>query len=207
MTSKHAGELTALAVMELELDRMVAEKVAAAREAGLTWDEIAKACGVSRPSAWRRWKDVVDEPHSTRPARRDAALLVLGGVARGTARRLADELATRLVDRHDDRPWSTAVRKALTQMARKYEVVQRGPGEIEFRLRGTRLQITCLEPTSAGPGGVSAVTAPDPELGVSGEAQARSGHMTSDGLIPVSGDEFVKQVRAFIAAQLDNHNA
>lgn len=205
MTSEHAEELTALAVMELELDRLVAEKVASARKAGLSWDDIATACGVSRPSAWRRWKDVVDDPHGTRPARRDAARLVLTEQASATAHQLADELASRLVNRPDDRPWSAAVRTALDRMSRKYDVVQRGPMEMEYRVRGTRLQITCLEPTSAGPGGVSAVTAPDPGLSVCGEAQARTAHLTSDGLIPAGGEKLVAIVLQFITAQFDQH--
>ncbi len=168
-------ELRALAALELELDQLVAEKVGAARRAGLPWDAIAQAVGVSRPSAWRRWKIVVDDPRPTRPMRRDAGQLLLTGEAIHAAQRLTAELAQRLTNRQDSHPWSGAVRVALDRLSLRHDVpvVQRNAREIEYRVRTVRLQITCLEPTSASPGGLSAVILPSPELSLSGRGQPR----------------------------------
>lgn len=76
-------ELRALAALELELDLLVAEKVGAAQREGLSWVTIAQAIGVSRPSAWRQWHAVVDDPRPTRPRRGDAGQLLLTGEAIG----------------------------------------------------------------------------------------------------------------------------
>jgi len=196
-------ELRALAALELELDHLVAEKVGAARRAGLPWDDIAQAVGVSRPSAWRRWKTVVDDPRPTRPMRRDAGQLLLTGEATRAAQQVIAELAQRLTNRQDSHPWSGAVRVALDQLSLKYDVVQRNAREIEYRVRTVRLQITCLEPSSASPGGLSAVTLPSPELSLSGRGQPRTAHLTSDGLLPTSGEVLVKTVITFIRQQLE----
>lgn len=195
-------ELRALAALELELDHLVAEKVGAARRAGLPWDAIAQAVGVSRPSAWRRWKTVVDDPRPTRPMRRDGQLLLTGEATRA-AQRLTAELAQRLTNRQDSHPWSGAVRVALDRLSLRYDVTQRHAREIEYRVRTVRLQITCLEPSSAGPGGLSAVTLPSPELSLSGRGQPRTAHLTSEGLLPTSGEVLVETVITFIRQQLD----
>lgn len=195
-------ELRALAALELELDQLVAEKVGAARRAGLPWDAIAQAVGVSRPSAWRRWKTVVDDPRPTRPMRRDAGQLLLTGEATRAAQRLTAELAQRLTNRQDSHPWSGAVRVALDRLSLRHDVVQRNAREIEYRVRTVRLQITCLEPSSASPGGLSAVTLPSPELSLSGRGQPRTAHLTSDGLLPTSGKVLVETVITFIRQQL-----
>lgn len=203
MTADHANELRALAVLELELDQLVSAKVAAARRAGLSWDVIAQASGVSRPSAWRRWKDVVDDPRPTRPARGDASRLLLTGAAVAVVQRLTTELADRATGRKNDHPWSGAVRVALQRLSRTYEVTQRGAREIEFRLPGARVQITCLEPGSDGPGGLSVLTAPRPDLALSGEGAARTAHLTCDGLIPVASEELIESVMTFLRQQID----
>jgi hypothetical protein len=191
-------ELRALAALELELDHLVAEKVGEARRAGLPWDAIAQAAGVSRPSAWRRWKTVVDDPRPTRPLRRDAGQLLLTGEATHAAQRLTAHLAQRLTSRQDSHPWSSAVRVALDRLSLRYDVVQRDAREIEYRLRTVRLQITSLEPSAAGLGGLSAVTLPSPELSLSGQGQPRTAHLTSDGQMPISGEALVETVITFI---------
>lgn len=196
-------ELRALAALELELDHLVAEKVGAAKRAGLSWDIIAQAVGVSRPSAWRRWKTVVDDPRPTRPMRGDASQLLLTGEATLAAQRLTAELAQRLTNRQDSHPWSGAVRIALDRLSLRYDVEQRNAREIEYRIRTARLQITCLEPSSASSGGLSAVTLPSPELSLSGRGQPRTAHLTSDGLLPTSGEGLVEKVTSFIRRQLE----
>ncbi|GAA5133861.1 helix-turn-helix domain-containing protein [Pseudonocardia adelaidensis] len=203
MTVDKVHVLRALAVLELELDQLVAHKVAAAKKAGLSWDEIAQASGVSRPSVWRRWKDGVDDPRPTRPARRDASRLLLTGAAAAVVHRLTDELATRAVGRKDDHPWSGAVRVALNRLSKTYEVTQRGAREIEFRLHGTRIQVTCLEPGSDGPGGLSVLIAPRPELTLSGKGTVRTAGLTSDVLIPVAGEELIDSVLTFLRQQIE----
>jgi hypothetical protein len=203
MTAENFNELRALAVLELELDQLLAQKVAAAKKAGLSWDAIAEASGVSRPSAWRRWKDVVDDPRPTRPARRDASRLLLTSAAAAVVQRLATDLANRAMDRKNDHPWSGAVRVALKRLSKTYEVTQRGAREIEYRLHGTRVQVTCLEPGSEGPGGLSVLIAPRPELTLSGGGTVRTARLTSDGLIPVAGEELIESVMTFLRQQID----
>jgi hypothetical protein len=203
LTADNVHELRALAILELELDQLVAHKVAAAKKAGLTWDQIAEASGVSRPSAWRRWKDVVDAPRPTRPARRDASRLLLTGAAAAAVRRLTSELADRAMDRKNDHPWSGAVRVALKRMSKTYEVTQRDAREIEFRLHGTRVQITCIEPGSEGPGGLSVLIAPRPDVTLSGEGTARIARLTRDGLIPATGEELIESVTTFLRQQIN----
>lgn len=44
--------LRALARTEAELDQLRRQQVAAAREAGATWEQVGEALGVSRQSAW-----------------------------------------------------------------------------------------------------------------------------------------------------------
>lgn len=198
-------ELRALAALELELDLLVAEKVAAARHATppLSWDAIADAAGVSRPSAWRRWNAVVDDPRPTRPLRRNTGQL-LSFEASAVVGRLTVELARRTTSRQDSHPWSHAVRVALDRSQRLFEVVQRNARETEYRVRGTRLQITCLEPGETGPGGLSAVTLPSPELSLTGQApEPRFDQLTTEGLLPVGGEPLVQEVLAFINRQLE----
>jgi PASTA domain-containing protein len=48
------------------LDQVEFEAVRAARRSGKSWAEIAVKLGVTRQSAWERWRDV-DEPASERP--------------------------------------------------------------------------------------------------------------------------------------------
>ncbi len=44
--------LRALARTEAELDELRREQVAAARDAGATWEQVGEALGISRQSAW-----------------------------------------------------------------------------------------------------------------------------------------------------------
>jgi hypothetical protein len=51
------------------LDQAELEAVRAARHDRKSWAEIATRLGVSRQSAWERWKDLDDEPGPPAPAR------------------------------------------------------------------------------------------------------------------------------------------
>jgi hypothetical protein len=56
------------------LDQTEFEAVRAARGQGRSWSEIAVRLGVTRQSAWERWRDVDDDVSGdTAPARRDPA--------------------------------------------------------------------------------------------------------------------------------------
>lgn len=71
------------------LDQVELDAVRAARQERLSWAEIAVRLGVSRQSAWQRWRDVDEElssqrppakatGRSTRPSLRDATEALLG---------------------------------------------------------------------------------------------------------------------------------
>jgi PASTA domain len=64
------------------LDEAEMEAVRAARRSGRSWAEIATKLGVTRQSAWERWRDLDDAPE---PEARGAG--VLGRAARTVARR------------------------------------------------------------------------------------------------------------------------
>lgn len=47
------GALAALRTRQRELDELLAEAIAQARGAGLSWSEIGRALGVSKQAAWQ----------------------------------------------------------------------------------------------------------------------------------------------------------
>jgi hypothetical protein len=49
------GTVAAAAAVEKEATRKLAEAVAAARDAGASWQDVADAAGVSRQAAQQRW--------------------------------------------------------------------------------------------------------------------------------------------------------
>lgn len=196
-------QLRALAALELELDLLVAEKVGEARRAGLSWDQVAEAAGVSRPSAWRRWSKVVDDARPTRPLRRDAHHLLLTPDQIQTGQHLIDVLAARLVNQQDSHPWSGAVRLALSRLSLRYEVHQRGVEETEYHVPEKRLQIKCYEPGSTGPGGLIAYTFPSPERGLRGHSQPATDEYTTDGALPASGEALLQEVTRFLQKQFE----
>jgi DNA invertase Pin-like site-specific DNA recombinase len=54
--------LSDIGVVRRSLDQAELEAVRAARRDRKSWAEIATRLGVSRQSAWERWKDLDDEP-------------------------------------------------------------------------------------------------------------------------------------------------
>lgn len=63
--------LSDLGVARRLLDEIELDAVRAARRAGRSWAEIATRLGVSRQSAWERWRELDDEPAA--PAAPDTA--------------------------------------------------------------------------------------------------------------------------------------
>lgn len=61
-----------------QLDQAELEAVRAARRDRKSWAEIATRLGVSRQSAWERWKDLDDEPGPSAPAPRVTVPNVVG---------------------------------------------------------------------------------------------------------------------------------
>jgi transposase-like protein len=61
------------------LDEAELEAVRSARRSGRSWAEIATKLGVSRQSAWERWRDLdVDGGPAPEPARKSAAAVLTG---------------------------------------------------------------------------------------------------------------------------------
>jgi hypothetical protein len=61
--------LSDIGVVRRSLDQAELEAVRAARRDRKSWAEIATRLGVSRQSAWERWKDLDDEPAPAPPDR------------------------------------------------------------------------------------------------------------------------------------------
>lgn len=196
-------QLRALAALELELDLLVAEKVGEARRVGLSWDQVAEAAGVSRPSAWRRWNKVIDDARPTRPLRRDARHLLLTPEQIQTGEHLTGILAARLANRQDSHPWSGTVRLALDRLSLRYEVRRRSVQETDYHVPEKRLQIKCYEPSSTGPGGLIAYTFPSPERGLSGHGQPITDEYTTDRMLPASSEALLRKVTHFLQRQLE----
>jgi hypothetical protein len=57
-----------LALLRHQLDQAELDAVRAARTSGKSWTEIATRLGVTRQSAWERWRDLDDEPEHGTPA-------------------------------------------------------------------------------------------------------------------------------------------
>lgn len=146
------ARLRVLAVLELEVDQFIAEQVAAARVGQVSWDAIAEAVGVARPTAWRRWNPGIEDPRPTRPQRRDAGRLELTGDSLRAVRWVADRLVERVEGHQDAHPWSTATRAALNKLSLKYEATSVEARETEYRVREHRAVITCVEPGINSPG-------------------------------------------------------
>lgn len=191
-------QLRALAALELELNLLVARKVSEARRLDVSWEDIAAAVGVGTPTAWRRWKDIIDDPRPTGQARRGSRV-VLDSQAGPLVRSLTEELAQQTLNPEGRQPWASAVRAALQRRTLRYEVTQRSGREIEFRVPAVRLQIRTLEPSSTGPGGLSTVTLLDPERSLgTGAPPPRTNSLTSDGLWPEAEHALGERVQQFI---------
>ncbi|MEU8334770.1 hypothetical protein [Micromonospora tulbaghiae] len=50
-----------------DLDRLDVEHVAACRNAGVSWQQIATALGIKQPSAVRKYKPLIEEVRVVRP--------------------------------------------------------------------------------------------------------------------------------------------
>src|ERR687889_1617511 len=61
--------LSDIGVVRRLLDQAELEAVRAARRDRKSWAEIATRLGVSRQSAWERWKDLDEEPSAPPPVR------------------------------------------------------------------------------------------------------------------------------------------
>src|SRR5213082_3140899 len=62
------GALSDVGVIRRLLDQAELEAVRAARRGRKSWAEIATRLGVSRQSAWERWKELDEEPSPPPPA-------------------------------------------------------------------------------------------------------------------------------------------
>ena len=199
MNSPDFSELRALAMMEIELDRLIAQRVVDAVRSGMSWEEVATAVGVAKPTAWRRWKPIVDDPRPTRAGRRAATDLLLTADATAVVERLARSLTEAVRARQDGYPLATAVRRVLTSRQQKFDSERRGI-ETEFRLRGSRLRVTSVERDSVAAGGLSAVTMPDPAKAVRGGASAQADHLPG-GDLPADEAKLLRAVQEFIERQ------
>jgi hypothetical protein len=68
------GALSDIGVLRRFLDQAELEAVRVARRDRKSWAEIATRLGVSRQSAWERWKDLDEEPSPPPPARTRVAV-------------------------------------------------------------------------------------------------------------------------------------
>jgi hypothetical protein len=197
-------ELRALAALELELDLLISQQVAAARKAKVPWDTIADAMGVAGPTAWRRWNDVVDYPRPTRPRRKAAEHLTLEPHAEEAVRKWTDELRKRLTDRQVARPWAAAVRRALDRQRWRYEIreLDRSRGESEFWVRDEPLLIQCKEPGPGNGGGIVVTTIPSADARIETGAMPRSAPLSTDALVPELGEKLVGEIEKLILEQL-----
>ena len=113
MDRAHAVEqLRVLAALERELNLLVARRVSDARKGDVSWDDIAAAVGVGTPTAWRRWKDIIDDPRPTGQARRSSKPLVLDDRTVGLVKSLTKELAQQTLSPASEQAWASAVREA-----------------------------------------------------------------------------------------------
>lgn len=133
--------LSELGVVRRLLDQVEFEAVRAAREQGKSWAEIALRLGVSRQSAWERWRDV-DDAGGARPE--DSVRLDLeepgrelptgfeqAGTLRGTVRGRATP----------DEPPSTAWDRRRRSTVRVPDVVGMTRDEACVRLNGSELRV------------------------------------------------------------------
>jgi hypothetical protein len=67
------------------LDQAEFEAVRAARKHGKPWSEIAIRLGVTRQSAWERWRDIDETPAPAGSGSRDESLPAAAGPAPGSA--------------------------------------------------------------------------------------------------------------------------
>ncbi len=56
--------LSCIQELRSKIDRNELATVKLARQAGLSWTDIATALGVSRQAAWERWREI-DRPEQT----------------------------------------------------------------------------------------------------------------------------------------------
>lgn len=124
---RHLRELRALAVAEVETDRLLTQRVIAARTAGVTWEEIGEAVGIATTTAWRRWHLATrDQPD---PKRRS-----------GQPRPRLDD--------NDDRdlsPTQAAVQTILNVLAEPHDMrwSNEEPGTAVFSLPARGLTLEC----------------------------------------------------------------
>lgn len=202
-----ARQLRMLAALELELELLFAEKVAEARQTGLAWDVIAAAVGVSRPSAWRRWKPVVDDPRTKRPIRRDGREFTLSERDEQSVRDLTDALVKRVISRRERHPYSSAVRASLDQLKQTYEVRRLDSQESHFQVRGDReghqILVACLEPnyTSGQGGDVVVTTLPSLRRGT--YEQPKSVRLDLPGSAELDPTTLSDRISSFLADQLE----
>src|SRR5664280_2151774 len=203
--SDFASQLRALAVLEQELDAFIAKKVASAKEAGLSWQDIARVMGLSQPAAWRRWHSIVDEPRSTRARRGGASPVLRDENEKSAALQLTEELLSDLLDRKDDRPWATAVHNALIRLRLRADVQRKkSTGETVYFVREPGLVIVCAEPnTTHGDGGLVVSTLPGVESARSGESRHPDSSLIPDGMLPVTGDALTQDVMHFLRPRLE----
>jgi hypothetical protein len=191
------AELRALAALELELDQLFSERVVRARQCDVSWDLIAEAVGVAKPTAWRRWKRVEDDARPSRAERRSKPRIVLDAGQARAARTLVDLLFERATATRNDRPWATATRAALDELGLQFESTAVDARETEFRVKSHRLMITCAEPTPDWAGAVRAIVrAP---LGPSGAVDREAVLTGSDG---VNNDDRKELVASLVASLL-----
>ena len=195
------ARLRVLAVLELEVDQFIAEQVAAARVGQVSWDAIAEAVGVARPTAWRRWNPGIEDPRPTRPQRRDAGRLELTGDSLRAVRWVADRLVERVEGHQDAHPWSTATRAALNKLSLKYEATSVEARETEYRVREHRAVITCVEPGINSPGGLHLVLRPDRDKMLSGQA-SQEARLAAADLPGASGRPTPADVQSFLSGHL-----
>lgn len=83
--------LADIGVLRRLLDQMEFEAVRTSRRRGKSWAEIAIRLGVTRQSAWERWRDV-DDAESPRPTEPEPEADVLSRITADAADELAGEL-------------------------------------------------------------------------------------------------------------------
>jgi hypothetical protein len=205
MTKDEAfAQLRALRALEVELDRFFTETVTDARNANMSWDEVADAVSVGRPTAWRRWKNGLD---SQRVLQRNVDDLKLDSLAREQVRHMAGDLANRVLNATSSRPWAIAVRTVLNQLRVRYEWSRPSDLRTKYQLAGDDLGdneiiIDCIEPSSDGPGGLFSTTRASGATGLRGDGTPRSDRFTTDGMVPPPDDVLVPMVTDFVLQQL-----
>ena len=81
--------LADIGVLRHLLDQAELAAVRAARGQGKSWSEIATMLGVTRQSAWERWRDLDDASDAGRPLAGDQRARVLASVSADEAARAA----------------------------------------------------------------------------------------------------------------------